>query len=438
MAEIDWSQCSEKQLQQSQKHHAEFIKAHARDLDAISPYGVVAISPPIKGCKSLIPAYNWVNPLVNPKWTHQKTFNPSITSSERQQSDCHLAPFTQRHELSQRHHDHSNNLLAANSMQRSISLSTIGPTLVDSPQGSLLGSNCLLLDEASGGMGLDKGNSESNITMQPTSNSRVLSNNIGDQHMRNKCHHQDCGHVDLRLSKEGAPLQMNNGPTSNQISNVVNGVAADSHASMGGPQLVAPPNHALLLSDAKISSNWLSSGGSQDLTATEKEMLYHAAAMQPINDLTPTRSITSIDGEVDKPKPRRNVRISKDPQSVAARQRRQRISSKMRVLQKLVPGGMKMDTASMLEEAAHYLKFLKAEVERMEAFEQLMTVAKGHFDNKLAQATAPHNNMLHGPQMSKRVYTLSPHHAMNVSPNSLESSLLCTYPSSSVQASLSF
>ncbi|MCO5590788.1 hypothetical protein L7F22_044763 [Adiantum nelumboides] len=408
MAEID---CSETQLQQSQKHHAELTRAHVGKHDAINPYGVVAIPPPIKGCKSLFPASNRVNPLVNHKWTHQKTFNPSITTSQRQQSDCHLAPSTQRHELSQPHHDHSNNLLAT-SMQRPISLSTrIGPTL-DRPQGSLLGNSCLLQDEAFGGMGLDKGNSKSGITMQPTSNSSVLSNNIGDQHMRNKCH-QDCGNVDLRLSKEGAPLQMNHGTTSDSISNVVNGVAAHNPAIMGGPQLVAPLNYTLSLSDAKISSNWLSSGGSQDLTATEKEMIYHAAALQPINDLNPTCSITSIDGEVDKPKPRQNVRISKDPQSVAARQRRQRISSKMRVLQKLVPGGMKMDTASMLEEAAHYLKFLKAEVEKMEAFEQLMTMAKGHFDNKLAQATASHNNMLHGPQMSKRVYTLSPHHAMN-------------------------
>ena len=43
--------------------------------------------------------------------------------------------------------------------------------------------------------------------------------------------------------------------------------------------------------------------------------------------------------EIAKSRPkRRNVKISKDPQSVAARHRRERISDRIRVLQRLVPG----------------------------------------------------------------------------------------------------
>ncbi|KAI3665583.1 hypothetical protein L6452_44210 [Arctium lappa] len=52
----------------------------------------------------------------------------------------------------------------------------------------------------------------------------------------------------------------------------------------------------------------------------------------------------------------------KDPQSIAAKNRRERISERLKILQDLVPNGSKVDLVTMLEKAISYVKFLQLQV----------------------------------------------------------------------------
>ncbi|KAJ4734213.1 Transcription factor bHLH83 [Rhynchospora pubera] len=53
---------------------------------------------------------------------------------------------------------------------------------------------------------------------------------------------------------------------------------------------------------------------------------------------------------------------SKETQSLAAKNRRERISERLKALQELVPNGTKVDLVTMLEKAYSYVKFLQLQV----------------------------------------------------------------------------
>ncbi|CAK8539721.1 unnamed protein product [Lathyrus sativus] len=120
--------------------------------------------------------------------------------------------------------------------------------------------------------------------------------------------------------------------------------------------------------------------------AAMREMIFRMAVMQPVN----------IDPETIKPPKRKNVKISKDPQSVAARHRRERISERIRILQRLVPGGTKMDTASMLDEAIHYVKFLKKQVQTLEQVGANRPMNVAGFPGMISNGNVNYSSFLRG------------------------------------------
>ncbi|KAI5078582.1 hypothetical protein GOP47_0006253 [Adiantum capillus-veneris] len=61
-------------------------------------------------------------------------------------------------------------------------------------------------------------------------------------------------------------------------------------------------------------------------------------------------------------KPRAMQGSANDPQSIAARNRRERINARLKVLQELVPNGSKVDLVTMLEKAINYVKYLQLQL----------------------------------------------------------------------------
>ncbi|VFR03559.1 unnamed protein product [Cuscuta campestris] len=63
------------------------------------------------------------------------------------------------------------------------------------------------------------------------------------------------------------------------------------------------------------------------------------------------------------------------PQSIAARERRRRITEKTHELGKLIPGGQKMNTAEMFQAAYNYIKFMQAQVSVLQSCMSLSQVS---------------------------------------------------------------
>ncbi|KAK6123820.1 hypothetical protein DH2020_042421 [Rehmannia glutinosa] len=95
-----------------------------------------------------------------------------------------------------------------------------------------------------------------------------------------------------------------------------------------------------------------------------EEINYSEPAFYNTNINCPTsfRDFSPPENPVFQPKKETTGGGGLSAQSIAARQRRRKITEKTQELGKLVPGGHKMNTAEMLQAAYKYIKFLKAQV----------------------------------------------------------------------------
>ncbi|KAJ9173002.1 hypothetical protein P3X46_016180 [Hevea brasiliensis] len=117
-------------------------------------------------------------------------------------------------------------------------------------------------------------------------------------------------------------------------------------------------------SEGTIASDIIHESGTQDVNFHKRPNLGESTEALKKQCNTATR----------KSKPKSSP--SKDLQNIAAKNRRERISERLKIMQELVPNGSKVDLVTMLEKAISYVKFLQLQVKVL-ATDELWPVQGG-------------------------------------------------------------
>ncbi|XAR50773.1 hypothetical protein NMG60_11005196 [Bertholletia excelsa] len=124
---------------------------------------------------------------------------------------------------------------------------------------------------------------------------------------------------------------------------------------------------------------------------------FHSALAPQLPSLPPVYKCGSAETECAKKC--KGAGVSLSAQSMAARQRRRKITEKTQELGKLVPGGHKMNTADMLEAAYKYIKFMQAQVSIFQLMKSNQENDKEAFDSEELQAIAS------SPRLQEKLYS---------------------------------
>ncbi|MBA0575401.1 hypothetical protein Golob_027613 [Gossypium lobatum] len=114
-------------------------------------------------------------------------------------------------------------------------------------------------------------------------------------------------------------------------------------------------------SSKENNGDWLYSESAMDADSIPELRSPGVAGVKRLNTGDSTQALKKqCSNEAKKAKSKSGP--SKDPQCIAAKNRRERISERLKILQELVPNGSKVDLVTMLEKAISYVKFLQLQV----------------------------------------------------------------------------